>query len=311
MRKVLFLLIFCVAVFGLTVHDIQYSTTGSSPYDGDTVTISAVVTAIGYAGDKYFIGDAGGGPWSGVYVYDFSHPADAGDRITMTCEVDEFYGLTELKNVISFVIDSSGSVPPPYSTTCAVVETSEALEGVLVTLSNLIVTDDNDTMWEVQDASGLMKVRYGFDYSYVPNPGDTVTTLTGMVYYSRGSFVIEPRFDADIVVSGVPPKESEAEPEINVQAGVLAPTLGEVYTIQFAVQKGNRAILRIFDRMGRSISTLYDGTMYTGASIAWDGRDETNAILPCGVYLIRLESISISGERKFTTKTIAIGSVLK
>ena len=108
-----FLLVFA-AMGQTTVWDIQFSTDGASPLDGETVTVSAVVTGVGYDGDKYFIGDADGGPWSGVYVFDYSNSPGLGDEITITALVYEYYELTELKDVSAFSIDGSGTVPDPY-----------------------------------------------------------------------------------------------------------------------------------------------------------------------------------------------------
>jgi predicted extracellular nuclease len=197
MRK-LILLTLCAAAFALTVHDIQYSTDGASPYDGEIITVSAVVVATGYSGDKYFIGDPGGGPWSGVYVYGWTFTGNPGDWVTITAEVDEYYGLTELKNVSSITIDSVGVVPPAYPTTCAVADTSEALEGVLVTLSNLVVTHDTSNVWVVSDGTGELIVAKNFGYSFNPSVGDTITSLTGLMQYEWNEFRIEPRFNADI-----------------------------------------------------------------------------------------------------------------
>jgi len=196
--KKFILLMLCAAAFALTVHDIQYSTDGASPYDGDVVTVSAIVVATDYSGDKYFIGDPGGGPWSGVYVFDWTFTGSPGDWVTFTTEVDEYYGLTELKNVTSLTIDSTGSVPPAYATTCAIADTSEALEGVLVTLSNLIVTHDTSGVWVVSDGTGDLIVANNFDYSYNASVGDSITALTGIMQYDWNEFRIEPRFDADI-----------------------------------------------------------------------------------------------------------------
>ena len=47
----------------LSCYDIQYTTNanGSSPYDGQTVEVRAIVTAV-RPGSSYYIGDATGGP---------------------------------------------------------------------------------------------------------------------------------------------------------------------------------------------------------------------------------------------------------
>ncbi len=85
--------------FALSVYDIQYSGTGDSPYNGQVVTVNAVVVATGYDGNKYFIGDTTGGPYSGVYVFDFTNTVSAGQWIEISATVEEYYGMTELKTV--------------------------------------------------------------------------------------------------------------------------------------------------------------------------------------------------------------------
>ena len=513
-----YFLIACMALaasaMALTVHDIQFSTTGSSPFDGDDVTVSGVVTATDFSGDKYFISDPEGGPWHGVYVYDYSHSVSLGDCVTLDATVDEYYGLTELKSVTSFTLDSTGSVPPAYATTCADADTAEALEGVLVTLSNVVVVGGVDSLWEIEDATGSLKVKRGFDYDYSPVAGDTIETITGMIDYSWNNYVLQPRSNSDISAAvdtsdtTVPPDtlitpiaDIQADPsafdevtvegvitaaagalkttqlkayiqdesgmgiqlfdwsltaemesllvrgavarvsgtiseylgttEIEVSAwevigsdtmptaldysditgdptgwegtwmvldgtvydqystgdgnwnaeievdgayvavriwsttgingdtlvigdhvrvygiggvyndafqllpaavedieivsipsggeetrltvpeGVFVPANDDQMTIDFSVPSGKRAVLRVFDRMGRNATTIYDGTPATAMSMEWDGRDETSQLLSEGVYMLLLESISESGERESVKKTIAIGSALK
>lgn len=512
MRKFIPLLLIVPLAFALTVRDIQYSTTGPSPYNGQVVTVSAIVTATGYDGDKYYIGDAGGGPWSGVYVFNWSYSPSVGDWVTITATVDEYYSLTELKNVTAFRVDSTGAPLTAYTTTCSEADTSEALEGVLVHLTDLVVVGGVDSLWEVEDASGRLGIKRKFGYDYSPNIGDTISSLTGMMTYSWYRYILEPRGNSDIVIlsdTTTPPetlytpiasiqanpsafdevsvkgvitaaagklKDNQlkayvqdasgmgiqlfsftltasmeslmvrgavvevtgsveeylgtteisvsewrvvgsdtlptpvnvdeiwangvdwegtwmvlegpisdiystgsdwntvvdigdalitvriwattgidgsrfsvgdnvqvhgvggvyssafqllpADPEdmdtiprfiippgdkpaLNIGEGVLVPTIGEQLPISFSVPLGSRAILRIFDRMGRNVSTLYDGNPVATVSLNWNGSDETGKFIPAGVYLLNLESIGISGKRETVTKTIAIGSVLK
>jgi len=206
-------LILCaVAAFGLTVYDVQYSETGPSSYDGSVVTVSGVVTAVGHSGDKYFIADAEGGPWRGVYVYDWNHVA-LGDYVTLEGEVDEYYDFTEIKNVSSLDVDSTGPVPDPYVTNCLTADSSEALEGVLVTVLDAMVVDDTEGEWYIADESGTLKVTDGFDYSYSPSVGDSIESITGTIFYDWGEFSIEPRSDDDIVTGAIDTSDTTTPPD--------------------------------------------------------------------------------------------------
>ncbi len=272
MRKFI-LLILCAAAFALTVHDIQYSTDGSSPYDGETVTVNAIVVATGYSGDKYFIADPGGGPWSGVYVYDWSFSGSVGDWVTIDCEVDEYYGLTELKNVSSITVDSSGTVPDAYVTTCVEADTSEALEGVLVTLSDLIVTEDTSGVWVVSDGTGELIVANNFDYGYNPSVGDSITSLTGMMQYDWDEFRIEPRSDGDIEAVAdtsdtTTPGEyhtiAELQANVSTYEGEEVSIEG-IVTIGASLVDTSRLKVYVQDTSGEGIQ-LYSGSISSGAS---------------------------------------------
>jgi len=200
MQKIIFIFLLGIAAYGLTVYDVQYSPTGPSPYEDSVVTVSAIVTATGHNGDKYFIGDPSGGPWTGVYIYDFTYTVTQGEWVTLTGTVDEYYGYTEIKELTSLTVDSTTAVPPSYSTTCAIAGSSEALEGVLITLSNLVVVQDSSDVCWVDDGSGIIKMLNGFDYAYDAEVGDSITSLTGLLIYDWGEFCIEPRSDGDIDV---------------------------------------------------------------------------------------------------------------
>lgn len=50
--------------------------------------------------------------------------------------------------------------------------------------------------------------------------------------------------------------------------------------------------IRIFDAQGRSVCTLVSRDLLGSmGSYAWDGRDATNAFVPVGIYLIRIEYV--------------------
>jgi len=81
-----------------------------------------------------------------VFYPDDATTLAAGDQITLTAEVEEFFGLTELKNVSSLVVNSSGNtLPTPIKV--ALPETTngelEQYEGMLVEIDTEMTISQN------------------------------------------------------------------------------------------------------------------------------------------------------------------------
>lgn len=172
-------------------------TDGASPYDGETVSTTGVVTAVRDDGAGYFIQN-GTGEYAGVYVYTGgSVDVSVGDRVRVTAPVTEYYGLTELdvSGEGSAEVLGSAEVPEP-----TVVESgaaaSEAYEGVLVAVEDAEVTatPNADGVWSLDDGSGEMAVA-GATAGAETTPsfaGETFSRVVGPVTYSFGSFKIVP-----------------------------------------------------------------------------------------------------------------------
>ena len=141
----------------IPIHDIQ-GNGSESPLVGQTVDTGGIVTGLT---DKGFFlqaadTDADSDPLTseGVYVYTSSAPTVAvGDKITLTCTVSEYYGLTELGAVTNLSVESSGNPLPspvlldetfpspdqPYPGTDL-----ERCEGMLVEIDNGVVCEGTD-----------------------------------------------------------------------------------------------------------------------------------------------------------------------
>jgi hypothetical protein len=221
MKRRFYLLIvaaLCLAISApgpaVTIFDVQYneSEQGSgddcypSDYDGETVTVSGVVTAVSPGSyPNFYLQDPAGTGWHGVYVYDTTVDPLRGDSITVTAVVDEYYGLTELKNVAQFTIVSSGNaLPEPEDITTAALAGGcgvlpEAYEGVLVRVTDAVVTQlpDDYGQWTVDDGSGECQIDDNL-FSYTPSPGDTIDAITGVVDYGFGEYGLLPRDANDI-----------------------------------------------------------------------------------------------------------------
>ena len=178
-----------------------------SPYDGEDVTVTGIVTS---GAGEYFhndgqyviIEDVSGGEWSGLVLFGYDNILSGvvrGDSIVVSGEVQEFYGLTEV--VVSSVdfSDPGHTIPAAEAISTADVNL-EKWEGVLVSISNVTVTDDDLGYgeWYVDDGSGDARIDDLGDYTYTPSNGDTFAEIIGVLFYGFDNYKIEPRDDSDL-----------------------------------------------------------------------------------------------------------------
>lgn len=201
----------------VSIHDIQFTTdpSGDSPYNGQVVSTSGIVTAfyITYNNDgdplyRYTFLQDGSGPWNGIIVFDYhnnNNAANIGDALTVVATVDEYFGLTELKDLQSFVITATDQeLPEPL-----VVETgdvaSEALESVLVQVQNatctVVPSGATFGKWNVDDGTGEATIGKVI-YTVTPEPElGQVFNVTGVVSFGFDEYNIEPRMASDVDIS--------------------------------------------------------------------------------------------------------------
>ena len=219
----------------VTIYDIQFNNTivGStdpdtcypSPYFNDDVIVTGTVVAIQQDTSTttphpyYYIQDCATADWNGVYVYDDTQVGmQLGDNVTLKADVDEYYGLTELKNVTEFVINSTGSPLCTLVVTNSdllwecdpVAADGENLEGMLVKIVDayLSSTASGGRAW-IRTAGATDSVEVDDDL-YVkgldkPEPwevGATYPYIMGMVQYSYGNYEFWPRFASDVAPLG-------------------------------------------------------------------------------------------------------------
>lgn len=200
MRFIPFCLFFCLAAgwsSAQTISEIQ-GEAAASPYVGEIVTTSGMVTALDDLG--YFIQD-GVGMWSAIYVYDSDFTPALGDEIELTAEVEEFYELTELKNVSALSVLSSGNTLPEPEVLPTGEISDEGWESVLVRAEEAICTnaDLGFGEFELNDGSGTIAVD---DLFYLFEASEDVSyTVTGPCYYSFGAFKIVPRDANDVQIA--------------------------------------------------------------------------------------------------------------
>lgn len=193
----------------LSCYDIQYTMEpdGISPYLDQEVTVQGIVSGTGFNGNRYYITDETGGPWSGLFIYNNSNLPALGDLVRITGTVDEYYGLTELVDVTSFqVISQNNPLPEPsVVSTATLAGAAEAWESVLVQIQNASVTQLPNLYQEfyVNDGSGECQIDNGFFAgSHVwegISSGMVFASITGIVDYAFSIYAINPRSVGDLV----------------------------------------------------------------------------------------------------------------
>jgi len=186
------------------IYDVQFTEdpSGDSPALGDTVTVTGFVTA---SNEEYafFLQDASG-PWNGIYCYVVDADSlimavvpSIGDEVVLTAVVDEYYGLTELKDYLYYELVSSGNaLPAPYVVETGLVD--ESMEAVLaqVIAATCIEEIDDYGAAKLDDGSGwLYSDDNFFDFEPVL---DMLYSVVGPITYSYDYFRILPRSVGDI-----------------------------------------------------------------------------------------------------------------
>lgn len=191
----------------LTISDVQYTTDagGDSPYVGQTVTLSGVVSGLKYSGSTvkgFYMQDAEDA-WSGIYVFTSSNTPARNDSVTITGAVSEYYGLTEL-SVNS--INNHGAATAVNGTPVNISQIGEAYESVLVTVTGVCTDSVNNKKWTISDGSSV--VIYTNDFTFSATEGTTYT-VTGIVemdtYNNANVWEIKPRSASDIVAGAATP----------------------------------------------------------------------------------------------------------
>lgn len=182
-----------------SIYEIQGQDT-ITPFYGQIVTTTGIVTALlpgTYPG--YFIQD-GDGAWNGLYVFDSNVPT-LGDEITITGEATEYYNLTQLKNLSSYNVNSSGNALPNPVVLSTMDANDEAYECVFVRVEIADCTNDDAGfgMWELNDGSGATLVHNNAVYSYTPTLGLTYN-VQGVMNFTYDERKIELRMADDVTI---------------------------------------------------------------------------------------------------------------
>ena len=233
--------------------------------------------------------------WGGMFVYvnEGYTPPKIGDLVKLKGDIVEYYGMTEMKNIVSTIILSSGnSIEPVLSNAKSISggcsELAERYEGVLVRIPNLIIAESGDERWRAIDRTGSVFIdNYLFDGQWPkPQEGTAYVSITGIVHYTYGEYKLMPRnkYDFNAPLAGLPQIPENFELLINYP-NPFNPTT----TIEFKIKGEVHVKLNVFDIYGRKVATLINGVSLSNKLI-WNGKNDQGQLVPAGIYFARLES---------------------
>jgi len=252
----------------VSIYDIQYTpdvggACYDSPYDGQVVWTKGIVGFVFPGTYPDFYMAEGDGPFQGVLVYDTSIIPNVGDEVLLKCEVDEYYGMTELKNVSDYSILSTGNTPfgptliasGDLNGSCNA--NGEQWEGMLIRVENATCTQDVSTYgeWFVSDGTGEAQLDDDF-YYYDPYVGQPFDFIQGFVDYSYDEYEILPRDAYDI---GVPVAIELASFEAAAGDGYVTltwRTAAEVETHSFNIYRNDEVVATV-DAFGDAHDYIY------------------------------------------------------
>ncbi|MCK5051881.1 MAG: T9SS type A sorting domain-containing protein [Candidatus Cloacimonetes bacterium] len=275
-----------IPVTPYTIYEIQYSTTGPSPHEGELVETSGIVTA---KFENYFFIQDGIGAWNGIVVYPLQE-VEVGDDITISGSVLEYNDKTEITDIINMTILGSADLPEPVILNADILSSTEDYESVLAKIQNVIVSNEDLGYgeWEVEDQSGTCIIGGLGDYTYEPLLGEMIYNLTGVVDYTYGNFKLEPRDDDDIDLEGTDVDEEFLTIKSNSMGNYPNP-FNPSTTIYFQLNTENTedAELIIYNLKGQMIRQYSINNLQS--SITWNGVDQSGKLVTSGVYLYQLK----------------------
>ena len=293
---------------GYTPYDIQFTKeigVGEdcypSEFEGQNVEVTGVVTAVRPDQDypNFFFQDPNKKEWAGMFIYidkGYSAPS-VGDLVILKGDIAEYYGMTEMKNISSTTILSSGNEIEPVKLNASLIsgscsEWAEKYEGMLVRLVDVLVsqTADENGHWIVSDITGSVIID---SYLYVgdfpkPELRTHYTSITGIVHYTYGEYKLMPRNSNDFNAPFAAVKEIPENFEMMINyPNPFNPTT----IIEFSIKESNFVQLDVIDIHGRNVATLISGIPLS-KKLIWNGKNDLGQMVPAGIYFARLKTSS-------------------
>jgi len=311
--------------------------TGLSPLNGQTVTVTGIVTVpVGvFQPTATSVYMRGFGPDDcGVNVYSRTRVEDVGigDTLTVTGQVQEYISTSGkgASTEVTFAAASDvtvkrgNTIPQPVAMSTGQVG-QEANEGKFVRVTAKLVTGVLGRSFSVDDGTGTLEIfdlsqNFAADSTWKGLAYGEEVAVTGVVSQSVagppyfGGYSLIPRSPAfgDVQVTRCIPGGSKSA-YLKLSGRIFSPREGEKLTITYNSPHGSRLRLRIFDVYGRCVANLDDRISVCGESgILWDGRNEVREELPSGLYQVAVTAIDTeTGKETQEAVPVVIGRRLR
>ena len=295
---------------GATIFDLQFTSyaDGRSGYENLEATVSGIATTDSSDFSFYYIQD-GIDPWNGIVVQDNINNINLGDEVTVTGTVRERFGETQIFNVTSAVVNSSGNpVPGPIVestgnlTTGAA--TAEQWEGMLMRVENVTVVNDFPDgfpgfgEFAVDDGSGPLRIddlapnfsgQVATDTTFKLN--DVIASITGIQYFSFGNFKLIPRNDSDVDRKPVSVNDETPVPFTFDLAQNYPNPFNPETSIRYQLAAKSQVKIEIFNILGQRVRTLVNQVQPAGQYTAkWLGQNDAGVAVSTGVYIYQMKA---------------------
>ena len=295
---------------------------------GERITVRGVVVLTFGGTDRMtYLADAGGGMRSGVALYSVPVALGAGHQYLIPCQVQEYYGMTELGYAVGSGIIDEGpvGVPSPQVQPVAVLsdqgcdpnqETTNAedYEGVLVRAQNVKVVPLGDGSLPAPNGSFRVtafpaltdtipvSLRDAQNFTFDADTG-MVLNVNGLLYTSNDRGVaIWPRQDSDIEYLGRVEVGPAPGAPLQLSLRVL-PNPGTSHHVSWVLPQKAKVVLAVYDLSGRRVAVLARGEFPAGEyTQVWDGRDASGARVGSGVYFYRI----VAGKEVRTLRAVKL-----
>ncbi len=268
-------------------------------------------------------------PWSGIWLTAADTLAQAalsalrnGDSVSVKGTIQEQFDVTRLGNITQVAKVSSGN-PEPAPVVLNTgsfnvgngAPSAEPYEGMLVRFTNVVITNVNPTFSDPTEfainsnGTGDMIVRRDGLTSYsnleadtasgktILRVGNSVSSFTGIIYYSFNQYKVVPRTDADllgVVLTGVEQSTDTAVPTAYALAQNYPNPFNPTTVVSYQLPAGGDVRLVVYDLLGREVAVLVNQAQGPGSYTV-----NFNASgLSSGVYLYRLQAGSVVYTRK-------------
>ena len=282
---------------------------GQFSQGGVGIRMSMAATTSGRYGSVNYMTDAGNTNHDGVAAFAPPATLTIGTKYRLTGQVQEFFGETEVSNIIEATSLGASTAQTPVNIfvreaardTCDylnLLSDGENFEGRLVKIPLAKVVQRFPTLptngFHIVDLSTTPDTIFVQNFNSVlatgtytgPALGHAVT-ITGFVHYEGGSFRIVPRALTDVVDGGTLSVGGNGR----VLSFSVYPNPARTARIAFSLPQAEDVEVGIYDVAGRQIAMLFKGPMAAGSySREWSGTTSDGRTVGAGVFFARLKA---------------------